>query len=180
MLTAQRPDLVSSLVVEEETFPGVDVAIPEPGASAYPAWHGPFNRAVGLAEALVPGNEDAYFGQFLRESAGPLGLEADAVQEYLAAYRSAGALGPSLAYYRTRDLDLVGVHELRGRGRDVPCLAVGDRFAMGPAVADGLRAVGTHPREVVMPIAGHYPAEQEPAELCRAVLQFLSDSAPTP
>ena len=73
MLTAQRPDLVSSLVVEEETFPGVDVAIPEPGASAYPAWHGPFNRAVGLAEALVPGNEDAYFGQFLRESAGPLG-----------------------------------------------------------------------------------------------------------
>ena len=29
-----------------------------------------------------------------------------------------------------------------------------------------------------MPIAGHYPAEQEPAEFCRAVLQFLSDSDP--
>jgi pimeloyl-ACP methyl ester carboxylesterase len=174
MLAAQRPDLVSALVIEEEIFPGIDAAIPEPGASVYPSWHGPFNRAVGLAEALVPGREDAYFGQFLGESAGPGGLPPDAVAEYLAAYRPAHGLGASLSYYRTRAQDIQDVAELRGARRALPVLAIGGHFGMGHAVAAGARQVSDNVHALVLPRSGHYPAEQEPSEFSAAVLRFTA------
>jgi pimeloyl-ACP methyl ester carboxylesterase len=176
MLAAERPDLVSALVIEEEILPGIDAAIPEPGASVYPCWHGPFNRAVGLAEALVPGREDAYFGQFLKESAGPSGLERDAFDEYVAAYRPAHALGVSLAYYRTRAQDVHDVIELRRACPAMPVLAIGGRFGMGEAVAAGARQVSDDVRDIVLPLSGHYPAEQEPMEFSDAVLRFVSHS----
>ena len=176
MLAAERPDLVSALVLEEEILPGIDAAIPEPGASVYPCWHGPFNRAVGLAEALVPGREDAYFGQFLKESAGPSGLERDALDEYVAAYRPAHALGASLAYYRTRAQDIDDVIELRRACPAMPVLAIGGRFGMGHAVAAGARQISDDVRDIVLPLSGHYPAEQEPMEFSDAVLRFVSHS----
>ena len=71
LLAADLPERVRALVVEEEMLPGIEIAIPEPGRLHYPTWHGPFNRVPGLAEALVPGREDAYYGTFLRQSAGP-------------------------------------------------------------------------------------------------------------
>lgn len=178
MLAARRPDLIRRLVIEEEVLPGVDVVVPQPGADFYPSWHGPFNRAVGLAEALVPGREDAYFGQFLSESAGPAGLEADAVQNYLAAYRPAAALMPALSYYRTRATDVGDVAELRRTPPTMPILAIGGRFAMGHAVAVGLRAVGGQIREANLQMSGHYPAEQEPATFVQAVLDFIAASTP--
>ena len=176
MLAAQRPDLVSALVIEEEIFPGIDAAIAEPGASVYPSWHGPFNRAVGLAEALVPGREDAYFVQFLKESAGPRGLERGVLDEYVAAYRPAHALGASLAYYRTRAQDIDDVIELRRARRAMPVLAIGGLFGMGQAVAAGARQVSDEVRDVVLPLSGHYPAEQEPIEFSDAVLRFVTHS----
>ncbi len=52
-------------------LPRIDASIPTSGRDHYPTWHGPFNRVAGLAEALVPGLEDAYYcGAFLRRSAG--------------------------------------------------------------------------------------------------------------
>jgi len=174
MLAAQRPELVSALVIEEEIFPGIDVAIPEPGATTYPSWHGPFNRAVGLAEALVPGREDAYFGQFLKESAGPHGLERAAFDDYVAAYRPAHALAASLAYYRTRDQDVDDVVELSRARRAVPVLAIGGLFGMGEAVAAGARKVSDEVGDLLLPLSGHYPAEQEPTEFSDAVLRFVA------
>ena len=81
LLAADHPDRVWSLIVEEEMLPGIDVPIPEPGRGRhYPTWHGPFNRAPGLAEGLVPGREDIYYGTFLRQSAGPDPLTRDALE----------------------------------------------------------------------------------------------------
>ena len=73
LLAAAMAQAVNAIVIEEEILPGIDVDIPAPGAEHYPSWHGPFNRAPGLAEQLVPGREDAYYGTFLRQSAGPPG-----------------------------------------------------------------------------------------------------------
>jgi len=173
LLSALDRAAVRALVVEEEILPGVDIALPAPGREHYPSWHAAFNRAPGLAEALVPGREAAYYGTFLHQSAGPAGLEPEAEQAYLDAYRASGILQAALAYYRTRDADLADVLSLAEHRIGTPVLAIGGRYAMGAAVAQGMRALATDVTELVLQRSGHYPAEQEPEDANRAIMHFL-------
>ncbi|GEE00589.1 dehalogenase [Gordonia spumicola] len=172
-LVAAMPDVVTAVVVEEETLPGVDVAVPEPGAGHYPSWHGPFNRVPGLAEQLVPEREDAYYGSFLRESAGPAGLDPDVLRSYIDAYRADGVLEAGLGYYRTRAEDVADVARLMREPIGTPVLAIGGRYAMGSAVAEGMREVASDVSGVVVERSGHYPAEQEPEGAAREIISFL-------
>ncbi|MDR2280733.1 MAG: alpha/beta hydrolase [Gordonia sp. (in: high G+C Gram-positive bacteria)] len=173
LLAAAAPDSVVGLVVEEEIAPGVDVEIPEPGTAHYPSWHGPFNRVPGLADTLVPGREDAYYGTFLKESAGPAGLDESVQRSYIDAYRAEEVLEAGLGYYRTRADDVTDVNRLRSDPVAVPVLAVGGRYAMGSAVVEGLRPLATNVSGVVLDRSGHYPVEQEPEQAGRAVVAFL-------
>lgn len=173
LLAAALPGSVSALVVEEEILPGIDVALPAPGADHYPSWHGPFNRAEGLAEQLVPGREDAYYGAFLRQSAGPAGLDPDVMRSYIDAYRVDGVLEAGLGYYRSRTDDLAAVARLRQDPIRMPVLAIGGRFAMGSAVADGLRPLASGVTGIVLERSGHYPVEQEPGAAADAIIGFL-------
>ena len=120
-------------------LPGIDVPIPDPGREHYPTWHGPFNRVPGLAEALVPGREDAYYGTFLRQSAGPAGLSDDALRAYLTAYRQPSCLAAGLGYYRTALADVDSVARRASSPVSVPLLTMGGEFGMGDAVAESLR-----------------------------------------
>ncbi|CAM3699420.1 alpha/beta fold hydrolase [Tsukamurella ocularis] len=172
-LAAAAPDAVSALVVEEEIPPGIDVAVPTPGSEHYPDWHGAFNRAPGLAESLVPGREDAFYGAFLRQSAGPAGLDAEVLAAYVDAYRPAAAHAAGLALYRTRSADLADVAGLARNPIRTPVLAIGGRYAMGEAVAQGLRPVAADVRGAVLAESGHYPAEQEPERTAQVVIDFL-------
>ncbi|QRY83638.1 alpha/beta hydrolase [Tsukamurella tyrosinosolvens] len=172
-LAAAAPETVSALVVEEEVLPGIDVAVPAPGSEHYPDWHGAFNRAPGLAESLVPGREDDFYGAFLRESAGPAGLDPAVLGAYVDAYRPTDVHVAGLAHYRTRADDLADVDELRTHPVRTPALAIGGRFAMGTAVAEGLRPVASDVRGAVLPESGHYPAEQEPERTADVVIDFL-------
>ena len=175
LMAAAMPAAVSALVLEEEILPGVDVAIPAPGNAHYPSWHGPFNRAPGLAEQLVPGREEAYYGTFLRQSAGPAGLDPATVRAYIDAYAAPGVLQAGLGYYRARADDDADVRRLRAHPLATPILAIGGRHAMGTAVAEGLCGLAVDVTGVVLDGSGHYPVEQEPAPAARAVVEFLRE-----
>jgi len=173
LLAANLRDRVSALVVEEEMLPGIDTPIPEPGRSHYPGWHGPFNRAVGLAEALVPGREDAYYGAFLRQSAGPEPLAGDAMARYLAAYRSPASLAATVGYYRTADEDAQAVRRRVTTPLDARLLTIGGEFGMGHGVAASFGQVAGRVQHAQIRGAGHYPAEQRPADVNAALVAFL-------
>ncbi|MFJ3921472.1 alpha/beta fold hydrolase [Streptomyces sp. NPDC090022] len=172
LMASAAPESVRALVVEEEILPRVDIEIPPAGRSHYPAWHGPFNRAPGLAERLVPGREAAYYGAFLQQSAGPTGLDADVLHAYVEAYSAPGVLDAGLAYYRTRSEDVDSIRALAQRPISAPVLAIGGRHAMGMAVAEGLAALATDVT-LVFEQSGHYPAEQEPERVNNAIARFL-------
>ena len=172
-LAAELASAVTALVVEEEILPGIDIDIPAPGRDHYPTWHGPFNRAAGLAERLVPGRETAYYGVFLQQSAGPAGLDAATMRSYVNAYSARGVLEAGLGYYRTRSDDLSDVQALVTNQVATPVLAIGGRFALGSAVADGVRPIARDVTSLVLDDSGHYPLEQEPEPAGRAVIQFL-------
>jgi pimeloyl-ACP methyl ester carboxylesterase len=173
LLAADHAPRVRALVVEEEMLPGIEAAIPEPGRQHYPTWHGPFNRTPGLAEALVPGREDDYYGAFLRHSAGPAPLAHDAEDAYLAAYRQPASLAASLGYYRTAQADADAVRRRARTPLTVPVLTVGGQFGMGQGVADCFTQVARHVDHVQVDDAGHYPAEQRPTEVNVALVSFL-------
>ena len=176
LLAADHPDKIWALAVEEEILPGIDVAIPPPGNEHYPEWHGPFNRATGLAETLVPGREDGYYGAFLHSSAGPAGLEPSAEAAYLQAYRRPGQLHDSLGYYRTRIPDQEAIASRSTRHLELPILAIGGEYGMGTAVADGLKRVGRLVSPLRIGGAGHYPAEQAPDVFNPALIRFLNSA----
>ncbi|WP_205529033.1 alpha/beta fold hydrolase [Microbacterium halotolerans] len=173
LLAAAMPDAVTALVVEEEILPGISVDIPTPGAEQYPSWHGPFNRVPGLAEQLVSGREDAYYGTFLHQSAGPAGLDPAVLRSYIDAYEADGVLEAGLGYYRTRSDDIVDVGRIRDDQIRTPVLAIGGRYAMGSAVAEGLHPLAADVSSLVMERSGHYPVEQEPELAAHAIIEFL-------
>ncbi|WP_282701650.1 alpha/beta hydrolase [Streptomyces sp. CC219B] len=180
LVAATHPERVWALAVEEEVLPGIDAEIPEPGRSHYPDWHGPFNRRAGLAETLVPGREDAYYGTFLRQSAGPapLALPGDAEQVYLDAYRRPGTLAAGLGYYRTAQADAAAVRTRSHHPLDTPVLAIGGRYGMGTAVTKCLAQLATDVQDLQVAQAGHYPAEQDPATVNRELTSFLARHRP--
>lgn len=175
LLAADLRGKVSTLIVEEEIPPGVEATVPEPGHSTYPAWHGPFLRAPGLAEALVPGREDDFHRLFLLQSAGPAGLDPLATAAYLAAYRRRGALAPTLGYYRTAVDDAAAVRRRAAVELDLPVLTIGGEFGMGTAVRDAFTGLASHVEHLQVPGAGHYPAEQSPDTVLPALLTHLTD-----
>jgi len=162
LVAADTPDLVSRLVVEEEIPPGVDVDLPEPGRSHYPDWHGSFLRAPGLAEHLIPGREDVFYRAFLTQSTGPVGLEPDALNTYVAAYADAGRLPATLGYYRSQHDDVAAVRRRASRPLTAPVITVGGGYGMGTAVHDAFARLGNRVEHIQVQDAGHYPLEQDP------------------
>lgn len=180
LLAAELGSAVTALVVEEEILPGIDIDIPAPGRDFYPTWHGSFNRVVGLADHLVPGREAAYYGKFLAQSAGPPGLDEDAMNSYIQAYSGPGVLEAGLGYYRTRSDDAADVRRLlTNQLEKTPVLAIGGSYAMGSAVAEGMRLVAKNVDGLVFNSSGHYPLEQEPERTAQAILEFLHLHHPT-
>ncbi|MEM6453302.1 MAG: alpha/beta hydrolase [Cyanobacteria bacterium P01_D01_bin.105] len=167
-----------ALIVEEEILPGVDVEIPSPGKHFYPKWHGPLNRAVGLAEELIQGREAIYYQRFLAESAGKHLLQRQAEFQYVAAYTNpktvSSQLSDSLDYYRTQAQDEQQVKAFLCTSLSIPILAIGGEFAMGAAVKSGLARAGSDLAGFVCNGAGHYPAEQEAELFSKEVLKFLN------
>ena len=165
-----------ALVVEEEILPGISVEIPYPGSQHYPSWHGPFNRSIGLGESLIKGNEDHYYGTFLRESAGPFPLENSAITHYLQAYRSERQLFNTLGYYRTQMSDRIEIENRSAKLLDIPVLCIGGGWGMGEAVVEGMRKVAKNVEGIVLQESGHYPAEQEPEKFAMYLIEFLKRS----
>jgi len=164
---------VSSVVVEEELTPGAGVAIPEPGASRYPAWHGGFHRQKPLAETLIAGNEQAYFQFFLRLRSKSTSLLEQDEKAFLEAYGDSARLPIILDYYRTHLEDAAFYRKLSRRRMATPALALGGKFAMGLAVREGMQKVFSHVEHHVFDDSGHYPAQEEPKLYSERVISFL-------
>jgi pimeloyl-ACP methyl ester carboxylesterase len=177
LVTATSRGDVRTLVVEEEVPPGIGVPTRTSANSRYPDWHGPFLRAPGLAEALLPGREDAFHRAFLEASAGPAGLDPDVVDTYLRAYRGAPALIAGMGYYRSQEADARAIRSCSTRPLETPVLTIGGAHAMGTNVRQAFRLLAVRVEHVEVETAGHYPAEQDPdAVLGRLVPHLLRSS----
>jgi pimeloyl-ACP methyl ester carboxylesterase len=174
-LAADHPDRVDRLVVAE--IPGPPGVSPSPPLFV-PAplndrlWHIPFNRAGRIAEQLVEGREDIFFGYEFAVQGGPA-LPQDVIDYYVANFTDPTSLRGGFGFYRDWDATLAQNAERVARPLQMPVLAVGGAESWGEHVAEGMRATASDVRAAVIAGAGHWVAEQAPEELLEALTGFL-------
>ncbi|MDT0634702.1 alpha/beta hydrolase [Spectribacter hydrogenoxidans] len=84
------------------------------------------DRGQGLAEAMIPGNERAWLGHFLRTWS-RRDFPADALDEYVRCYRQPHTATTGANYYRTYKTDRARWAELAGRRFAMPGLYIHGR-----------------------------------------------------
>jgi pimeloyl-ACP methyl ester carboxylesterase len=176
-LAADHPDRVDRLVVAE--IPGPPLPDHSPPLFA-PApvndrlWHIAFNRAGQIAEQLVLGREEAFFGyEFAIQ--GDV-LPADVVAYYVARVSEPGALAGSLAFYRAWDTTMAQNALRSATTLTMPVLAIGGDQSWGDAVGGAMSALAQDVQTVVIEGASHWVAEEAPEQVLAALTEFLRGS----
>ena len=173
---AQWPDDVRSMTFIEGSLPAfgqeelMDVAN---GGS----WHFGFNMAGDISEELVRGRERLLIDYWMRRTTvgvvDPTSIEADALDQYEHSLAQPGGLRGSFAHYRALPQDRTDNVKLGQTKLSMPVLAVeGERGQAGHSIAT-MKRVASNVSDAVVPRAGHYPAEENPAELAAILRRFL-------
>jgi pimeloyl-ACP methyl ester carboxylesterase len=175
-VAADNPDRVAYLVAAE--IPGAPGAVPAPplfvpGPLNNKLWHIPFNRAGAIAEQLITGREDIFFGyEFAIQGGNPLAEEA--IAYYVRGFTTPESLRGGLGFYRDWDATMAQNAERVKQTLQMPVLAVGGAASWGDHVGDGMKATAGDVTSAVVSGAGHWVAEQAPEELLEVLRDFLA------
>ena len=175
-LAADHPDRVDRLAVAEAPLPGVAPSFPffVPGALNDKIWHIAFNRTKQVAEQLVRGREDIFFG-YEFETQATRKLPDYAVDYYISLLAAShSALSGSFGFYRAIDATIAQNQQRATRKLTLPVLAIGGANSAGTAVADSMRYGAVNVQGLVIPGTGHWVAEEAPQELLTALTTFLA------
>jgi len=158
----------------------VDLLLPALGleASMDPARGGSFHfgffMVPDLAESLIEGREDAFFGWWFRRSLGRSDdMSPEGIEHYARIYAGHEALAAGFAHYRTLLQDIQHDRPFATTKLPMPVLAVAGERSVGAKLADGLRPATSNLRSVVLPACGHFVPEERPRELSRLLVEFL-------
>jgi pimeloyl-ACP methyl ester carboxylesterase len=175
-LAADHPERVGRLIAAE--IPGAPGVVPAPPLFVpqplnNKLWHIPFNRAGKIAEQLIQGHEDVYFGYEFAIQGGPP-LPQEVIDYYIGNFADPESLAGGLGFYRAWDATMAQNQERATRILPIPVLAIGGAESYGEHVADGMRPAASDVQGVVIAGAGHWVAEQAPEELLAALGTFLA------
>jgi pimeloyl-ACP methyl ester carboxylesterase len=174
-LAADHPDRVACAALAE--IPGPPGATPSPplfvpGAVNDRLWHIPFNRVDKVPEQLVAGREDIFFGYEFAIQGGK--LPDDVVGYYVRLLSNAEALHGSFGFYRAFEATVAQNVQRKDRHLPMPVLAIGGQASHGGHVAEAMELIADDVRNVVIPGAGHWVAEQAPEQMLAALTAFLT------
>jgi pimeloyl-ACP methyl ester carboxylesterase len=172
---ARHPERVSRFVLMDAPVPGVgpwDEILKNPLL-----WH--FRFGGPEMERLVAGRERIYLDRFWNEfSADPARFGEGARDHYAALYALPGAMHAGFAQFAAFDQDAVDNRAALAHGKlAMPVLAVGGEKSFGPTMAAVMRFAASDVHEAVIPDAGHWLMEEQPAATIAAIRGFLG---PTP
>lgn len=178
VMAADRPDRIERIALGEAIVPGLSPSPPLLSDDRWVSdflWHFNFNRALGVNERLVEGREDLYFGyQFDTKSGSAEKYPTYGKEFYIETLRRVpGALKASFDYYRAIDQSIPQYRRRKETMIEIPVLAFSGALACGPMVENELRTVASNVDSVIIPDCGHYPAEEQPEALLKALSNFL-------
>ena len=171
---AAHRDEVSRLVTIEGAPSGMDA--PETLQFSQNYWHMGFHGQPDIAESLIVGRERLYLSWFFRNFGyNPAAFSEADIDEYVRWYSQVGAMRSALQYYRNGEQDFAHNRESKQRKLAMPVLAIGGEHSLGANVELMMRDFAGDVRGSVIPDAGHWIAEEQPAELTRQLLDFFGE-----
>lgn len=168
---AQHPARVTRLVLMDAPLPGVGPW--EEVLKSPLLWH--FRFGGPDMERLVAGRERIYLDRFWNEfSADPTRFSEASREHYARLYARPGAMRAGFAQFAAFDQDARDNQTFLAEGKlAMPVLAVGGEKSFGPTMAAVMRFAATDVQELVIPDAGHWLMEEQPAVTVAAVRDFL-------
>ncbi len=169
-------DEVRSLVVVETALPGFGLESLLSGS-----YHFLFHMVPDLPERLIDGNERYYLTRFIcgpQRDCAKESISPSVVDEYVRAYSRPGRLSAALEYYRALPRDAEANRAAAEPKLEQPVLALGGERGLGMLPLEQFGRVAHHVTGGVVEGAGHWVAEQRPAELASRIGTFLRQCCP--
>ncbi len=168
---AEHPDRVTRFALLDAPLPGVG---PWEEILKNPLlWH--FRFGGPDMERLVKGRERIYLDRFWNEfSADPKKFDEASREHYARLYARPGAMHSGFEQFKAFDQDAIDNKAFLGKGLlTMPVLAVGGQKSFGPMMATVMRFAATDVKEAVVPNAGHWLMEENPADTIKLLKDFL-------
>ena len=170
-LAARNPTRVTRWVVMDAPLPGIgnwDKQLSNPKT-----WH--FNFHGPDEERLVAGRERIYLDRFYNElSANPAAIDEQTRVHYTHLYARPHAMHDAFEQFVAFPQDGIDNRAFLAKGKlPMPVLAIGGEKSYGAALAEELRFVATDVTALVIPDAGHWLMEEQPAKTVAAISAFL-------
>jgi pimeloyl-ACP methyl ester carboxylesterase len=169
---AQYPSRVIRFVVMDAPLPGIGPW--EQIIRSRALWH--FSFQGPDAERLVAGRERIYLDRFWNEfSADPARFGEASREHYAKLYALPGAMHAGFNQFAAFDQDASDNQDFVANGGKLtmPVLAIGGEKSFGSTMALVMRAAATDVHEQIIPDAGHWLMEEQPAATIAAVRAFL-------
>jgi pimeloyl-ACP methyl ester carboxylesterase len=169
---AAHPNEVSRLVILD-----VPIAGTGPELNLTRLWHIPFHMARDIPETLVEGKEREYLTWFYRNYAyNPAAITEDDIDEYVSHYSAPGGMRAGFEYYRAIPLGVEQIKEYSKVKLSMPVLALGGEYSFGTAALDSMESLATDVRGGIVPLSGHWIAEERPDFLTDQLFKFFGNS----
>ena len=167
---ARYPDKVERLVVMDAPIPGIDPwdeIVKQPGL-----WH--FDFGGPDMERLVKGRERIFLDRFYNEFGAHPERISDATREHYAKlYAMPGTMRSSFAQFAAFRKDAEDNKVTQRTKLAMPVLAVGGEKSFGKLMAVNMRNVAVDVTEAVVPDAGHWLMEENPAATVALIRDFV-------
>lgn len=167
---ARYPDKTERLVVMDAPVPGIPPW--EQIVRSPQLWH--FSFGGPDAERLVAGRERIYLDRFWNEFAGtPARIDEETRRHYASLYARKGAMHAAFAQFLAIPQDADDNLRSMASKLTMPVLAIGGAKSFGANEAVVMRNAASNVTELVIPDAGHWLMEEQPAATVNAVQAFL-------
>lgn len=175
---AQHPDEVSHLAMLEYAPAGFGY---EAGLTASPQnenWQLAFFTNPDVAVQFIQGRERELLAwYFWHWSYDPDAIGQADFERYVRQLQKPGALRAGFSYFASVYTDIAHNREHAQRRLPMPVLALGGERGAGEYPLMAMRALADDVRGGVIPRAGHWLTDEQPAALAAALLDFLAPTA---
>ena len=173
-----HPDRVDRLAVMEFVAAGFGLEqamAPTRGWNVDSNWHFSVFAAPDVAAWLFAGREREMLGWFFGHEAheGNGAVDPDDLDRYVRALARPGALRAGAQYYASIFRDGEDNAPLKDRPLAMPVLAVGGESHAGPMLERLWGKVASRLETAVVPRAGHWLADENPADTAAALMNFF-------
>jgi pimeloyl-ACP methyl ester carboxylesterase len=168
---AAHPSEVRGLVILDVPITGIG-----PTLNLTRLWHIPFHMVRDIPETLVEGKEREYLSWFYRNYAyNPAAITKEDIDEYVSHYSAPGGMRAGFEYYRAFPISAEQIKEYSKVKLPMPVLALGGEYSFGTAAFDSLKFLATDVRGGIVPLSGHWIAEERPDYLIKQLASFFSE-----